>query len=90
MYANTHTEISVREIHPAEAVRLPPHPFQKPTLSGELRVGPAFVFEIPNVNFWCCYGGAVVTADNAVLADLLETRIHALALRVSAPDEERR
>jgi len=69
-YATTHTEISVREIHPAEAVRLPPHPFQKPTLSGELRVGPAFVFEIPNVNFWCCYGGAVVTVDNAVLADL--------------------
>ena len=27
---------------------------------------------------------------NAVLADLLETRIHALALRVSAPDEARR
>jgi BolA protein len=27
---------------------------------------------------------------NAVLADLLETRIHALALRVSAPGEEQR
>ena len=27
---------------------------------------------------------------NAVLADLLETRIHALALRVSTPDKERR
>ena len=25
-YANTHTEISMREIHPAEVVRLPPHP----------------------------------------------------------------
>ena len=70
MYANTHTEISVREIHPAEVVRLPPHPFRKQTSSGELRVGPAFVFEIPNVNFWAHYGGAVVTADNAVLADL--------------------
>ena len=70
MYANTHTEISVREIHPAEAVRLPPHPFRTQTSSGELRVGPAFVFEIPNVNFWGYYGGAVVTADNAVLADL--------------------
>jgi len=70
MYANTHTEISVREIHSAEVVRLPSHPFRTPTSSGELRVGPAFVFEIPNVNFWCCYGGAVVTVDNAVLADL--------------------
>lgn len=70
IYANTHTEISVREIHPAEVVRLPPHPFQAQTSSGELRVGPAFVFEIPNVNFWGYYGGAVVTADNAVLADL--------------------
>src|SRR5436190_590497 len=70
MYANTHTEISVREIHPAEVVRLPPHPFRTQTLSGELRVGPAFVFEIPNVNFWGYYGGAVVTADNAVLGSL--------------------
>ena len=70
MYANTHTEISVREIHPAEVVHLPPHPFRTQTASGELRVGPAFVFEIPNVNFWGYYGGAVVTADNAVLADL--------------------
>src|SRR5205814_367205 len=70
MYANTHTEISVREIHPAEVVHLPPHPFRTQTSSGELRVGPAFVFEIPNVNFWGYYGGAVVTADNAVLADL--------------------
>src|SRR5437016_2682371 len=69
-YANTHTEISVREIHPAEVVRLPPHAFRRQTSSGELRVDPAFVFEIPNVHFWGCYGGAVVTADNAVLADL--------------------
>ena len=60
IYANTHTEISVREIHPAEVVRLPPHPFRTQTSSGELRVGPAFVFEIPNVNFWGYYGGAVV------------------------------
>jgi Glycosyltransferase 61 len=70
MYANTHTEISVREIHPGEVVRLPPHPFRTQTSSGELRVDPAFVFEIPNVNFWGYYGGAVVTADNALLADL--------------------
>ena len=70
IYANTHTEISVREIHPAEVVGLPPHPFRTQTSSGELRVGPAFVFEIPNVNFWGYYGGAIVTADNAVLADL--------------------
>jgi hypothetical protein len=69
-YANTHTEISVREIHPAEVVPLPSHPFRTRTSFGELRVGPAFVFEIPNVNLWGYYGGAVVTADNALLADL--------------------
>jgi hypothetical protein len=50
-YANTRTKISVREIHPAEAVRLPPHPFLTQTPFGELRVGPAFIFEIPKVNF---------------------------------------
>src|SRR5438874_8471918 len=69
-YANTHTEISVREIHPAEVVRLPPHAFRRQTSSGELRVGPAFVFEITNVNFWGYYGGVVVTDEHANLADL--------------------
>src|SRR6266446_1789684 len=69
-YANTLTEISVREIHPAEVVRLPPHPFRKHTSFAELSAAPAFLFEIPNVNFWSHYGGAVLTADNALLADL--------------------
>src|SRR5437899_1344678 len=69
-YASTHTEISVREIHPAEVVRLSSHPFRQGTSLGELKAPPAFVFEIPNVNFWGHYGGAVVTADNALLADL--------------------
>jgi capsular polysaccharide biosynthesis protein len=69
-YASTHTEISVREIHPAEVVHLPSTPFDQPTSVGELKAAPAFVFEIPNVNFWAHYGGAVVTADNALLADL--------------------
>src|SRR5437660_2866497 len=69
-YANAHTQISVRKIRPAEVVPLPSRPFRKHTSFGELRVGPAFVFEIPNVNFWGYYGGAVVTADNALLADL--------------------
>ncbi len=69
-YASEHTEISVREIHSAEVVRLPPHPFRTHRSFGELKVVPAFVFEIPNVNFWAHYGGAVVTADNALLADL--------------------
>ena len=68
-YASTHTEISVREIHPAEVVRLPSHPFWPGTSFGEAKAAPAFVFEIPNVNFWAHYGGAVVTADNALLAD---------------------
>jgi hypothetical protein len=69
-YAGEHTEISVREIHPAEVVRLPSRPFRQGTSFGELKAAPAFVFEIPNVNFWAHYGGAVVTADNALLADL--------------------
>jgi Glycosyltransferase 61 len=69
-YAGEHTEISVREIHPAEVVRLPSHPFRPGTSFGEAKAAPAFIFEIPNVNFWARYGGAVVTADNALLADL--------------------
>jgi hypothetical protein len=69
-YASEHMEISVREIHPAEVVRLPSRPFRQGTSFGELKAAPAFVFEIPNVNFWAHYGGAVVTADNALLADL--------------------
>ena len=69
-YATEHTEISVREIHPAEVVRLPSHPFRQRTSCGEIKAAPAFVFEIPNVNFWAHYGGAVVTAENALLADL--------------------
>ena len=50
-YAGEHTEVSVREIHPAEVVRLPSHPFQPGTSFGEAKAAPAFVFEIPNVNF---------------------------------------
>jgi Glycosyltransferase 61 len=69
-YASEHTEISVREIHPAEVVRLPSHPLGHDTSLGELKAAPAFVFEIPNVNFWAYYGGSVVTADNVLLADL--------------------
>ena len=69
-YASEHTEISVLEIRCAEVVRLPPHPFRTHTSFGELKAAPTFVFEIPNVNFWAHYGGAVVTADNALLADL--------------------
>src|SRR5205823_2659917 len=60
-YASEHTEISVLEIRCAEVVRLPPHPFRTHTSFGELKAAPAFVFEIPNVNFWAHYGGAVVT-----------------------------
>jgi len=70
IYAGEHTEISVREIHSAEVVCLSSHPLRQGTLLGELKAAPAFVFEIPNVNFWGHYGGAVVTADNALLADL--------------------
>jgi hypothetical protein len=59
-----------RAIHSAEVVRLSSHPFRQGASLGEFKAAPAFVFEIPNVNFWGYYGGAVVTADNALLADL--------------------
>jgi len=70
IYASGHTEISVREIHSAEIVHLSSHPFRRGASLGESKAAPAFVFEIPNVNFWGHYGGAVVTADNTLLADL--------------------
>jgi capsular polysaccharide biosynthesis protein len=68
-YAAAHPEISVREIHPAEPVVVPPVPFSN-AFPHEETSAPAFVFEIPNVNFWAYYGGAVVTSDSALLADL--------------------
>ncbi len=61
MYANTHTEISVREIHPAEVVRLPPHPFRTQTSSGEAKSWPSFCFRNSKRELlgllWrrCCY-----------------------------------
>ncbi len=69
-YAAVHPEISVREVHPAETVSIPPPPFCP---NGQVQIetsAPAFVFEIPNIDFWAYYGGAIVTADNALLADL--------------------
>src|SRR5438874_5357053 len=69
-YASTHTEISVREIHPAEVMRLSSHPFRQGTSLGELKAPPDLVFQIPKVNFWGHYGGPLVTAHNALLADL--------------------
>ncbi len=69
-YASAHTEISVREIYSAELVRLPAHPIRQDAPAVEQKSAAALVFEIPNVNFWAHYGGTVVTADNALLADL--------------------
>ncbi len=69
-YTAAHPEISVREIYPAETIEVSPTPFTQNAITSEIRSQPAFVFEIPNVNFWAHYGGAVVTADNALLADL--------------------
>jgi len=69
-YASAHTEISVREIYPTEVVRLPPRPFRQDAPAVQQKSAAALVFEIPNVNFWGHYGGTVVTADNALLADL--------------------
>jgi hypothetical protein len=69
-YAANHPEISVREIFPAEPVRMSPRPFQQNATGIEQTSQPARVFEIPNVNFWAYYGGTAVTADNILLADL--------------------
>jgi capsular polysaccharide biosynthesis protein len=70
VYADSHPEISVREIHAAKTVVISPSPFSQNRIARKEKSQPAFVFEIPNVNFWAHYGGAVVTADNALLADL--------------------
>lgn len=69
-YAAVHTEISVREIHPAESVSIPLSPFADNARTGVERSAPAFIFEIPNIDFWAHYGGAVITADKALLAEL--------------------
>ncbi|MGI9113660.1 MAG: glycosyltransferase family 61 protein [Chthoniobacterales bacterium] len=69
-YAAAHPEVSVREIHAAESVVIPPAPFSFDAIAHEETSAPAFVFEIPNIDFWAHYGGAVVTSDNALLADL--------------------
>jgi capsular polysaccharide biosynthesis protein len=69
-YATRHPEISVREIHPEQTVLIPPAPFSLEASTHEEKSNPVFVFEIPNVNFWAHYGGAVVSSDNALLADL--------------------
>lgn len=70
IYAAAHSEISVREIFPGENVRRPPRPFAESASATEQTSEPARVFEIPNIAFWAHYGGAVVTADHALLADL--------------------
>jgi Capsular polysaccharide biosynthesis protein len=44
IYANTHTEISVREIHPAEVVRLPPHPLPNTDNLWRTKSWPSFCF----------------------------------------------
>lgn len=64
----SHTAV---EVHPAEAVRTIPHPFQdRNGQEPEILSAPAHVFELREIDFWGRYGGSVVTADNKLLADL--------------------
>ncbi len=91
-YAAVHPEISVREIYPEETVLLSAPPFAPAAAGREKRSRPAVVFEIPNVNFWAHYGGAVVTADDALLGDLSPEvwglRHHPIFSRWRLPDAQ--
>ncbi len=59
-------------VHPPELVSTFPHPFNHDVTQaadGDSSA-PAYVFELHDVDFWTRYGGSVVTADNALLADI--------------------
>jgi capsular polysaccharide biosynthesis protein len=60
---------SAIQVFPAEPVEILPHPFENQR--GAVEVShPAYVFNLPDVDFWGHYGGSVVTKDNRLLADL--------------------
>jgi len=67
-YLTAQTTGGVNEVYPAEAVQPAPHPFGARDGGGFSE--PAYVFELRDIDFWGCYGGSIVTADNHLRADL--------------------
>src|SRR5258707_14089674 len=47
-----------------------PVPFQYDAAEVVFQSEPAFIFHLKNIEFWALYGGAVLTSDNQLLADL--------------------
>jgi capsular polysaccharide biosynthesis protein len=58
------------EIYPAAVVVSLAVPFRSGEASLDLQSEPAFIFHLKNIEFWALYGGAVLTRDNQLLADL--------------------
>jgi capsular polysaccharide biosynthesis protein len=58
------------EISPAAVVASLPVPFHSNEAVVDLHSEPAFIFHLKNIEFWALYGGAVLTSDNQLLADL--------------------
>jgi hypothetical protein len=60
---------SAMQIFPSEPVQILPHPFQNKSAAVDVSQ-PAYLFKLPEIDFWGHYGGSVVTKDNFLLADL--------------------
>jgi hypothetical protein len=59
------------EVYPAESVKSLPGPFRQGTEVPHADLSePAYIFELPHIDFWARYGGSIVTADNVLLGDL--------------------
>lgn len=70
-YLAGHPSDTTMKMFPAERATLLPQPFSGQLVQPEHDLSkPACVFELRNIDFWARYGGSVVTADNALLADI--------------------
>jgi len=58
------------EIYPTAVVASLPVPIHSDEAAVDLQSEPAFIFHLKNIEFWGLYGGAVLTTDNQLLADL--------------------
>jgi capsular polysaccharide biosynthesis protein len=58
------------EVYPAAMVASLPVSFHSDEAVVDLQSEPAFIFHLKNIEFWALYGGAVLTRDNQLLADL--------------------